>query len=79
MSRSIPVDDELVARLERLRGHRPLKQLAGEVLRAGLEVLETASTSARPYRIESVQGKPRRTDLDNVAEVLAEIESGIHR
>lgn len=79
MSRTIPVDDELVTRLDRLRGHRPLRQVAGEALRAGLEVLEGGSPGVRPYRIEPVQGQPRRTDLDNVQALLAEIEGNTRR
>lgn len=79
MSKAIPIDDELVNRLDRLRGQRPLKQVAGEALRAGLEVLEGESSSARPHRIEPVQGKPRRTDLDNIESLLAEIEGDTRR
>jgi len=79
MSRTIPIDDELVTRLERLRGHRPLRQVAGDALRVGLEVLEGESSPRRPYRIESVEGKPRRSDLDNVHELLSEIEGDPRR
>lgn len=79
MSRTIPIEDELVTRLDRLRGQRPLKQVAGEALRAGLKVLEGEGSSARPYRIQSVQGKPRRTDFDNVQALLAEIEGDTRR
>jgi len=44
-----------------------------------LKLREGVRAQGSPYRIEPVQGKPRRTDLDNVEAVLAEIEGDTRR
>lgn len=44
-----------------------------------LKLREAVRSQVSPYRIEPVQGKPRRTDLDNVEAVLAEIEGDARR
>lgn len=50
--------------------------VANDALRLGLDELERAQrgvTEAR-YTITPVKGYPRRMDIDNIAEVIAEIE-----
>lgn len=75
MRTTLTLDDDIAARLERLRKGRRFKDLVNEALRAGLDQLEceVAEPVAR-YEVRPVEGRPRRTDLDNVSEVLAEIE-----
>jgi hypothetical protein len=72
---TIALDQDVAARIERLKKTKPFNQLMNDLLRAGLDEIEGASATTRmPYSITPVEGMPRRTDLDKVAEVLAEIE-----
>jgi hypothetical protein len=73
MRTTITLEKDVAARIERLRKTRPFKQLVNDALRAGLDEMERATTM--PYSITAVEGMPRRTDLDKVAEVLAESEA----
>jgi hypothetical protein len=73
MRTTITLEKDVASRIERLRKTRPFKQLVNDALRASLDEMERAKTTV-PYSITPVEGIPRRTDLDNVAEVLAEIE-----
>ena len=75
MRTTITLEKDVAARLERLRKTRPFKDLVNDALRVGLGELENASsTSYGPYSITPVEGRPRRTDLNNIAEVIAEVE-----
>jgi Arc/MetJ-type ribon-helix-helix transcriptional regulator len=77
MRTTLTLDDDVAARLKRLSRGGRFKDLVNDVLRRGLERMETKEP--RPdYRVRAVKGRPRRTDLDNVAEVLAEIEGDRH-
>ena len=45
------------------------------MLRAGLGAIENSSSKKGTlYSVTSVEGHPRRTNLDNVAEAIAEVE-----
>jgi predicted transcriptional regulator len=75
MRTTITLEKDVAARLERLRKTRPFKDLVNDALRAGLDKIENGSLVSRDsYSITPVEGHPRRTDLDNVAELLAEVE-----
>lgn len=75
MRTTITLEKDVASRIERLRKTRPFKQLVNDALRVGLDEMERASaTTTMPYSITPVEGMPRRTDLDNVAEVLSELE-----
>ena len=74
MRTTITLDQDVAARLEQLRKDRPFKDLVNEALRRGLEALEPADDDVPPYRVQPVEGRPRREDLDNVSQVLAELE-----
>lgn len=76
MRTTITLEKDVASRIERLKKTRPFKQLVNDALRAGLDAIERegATKSVRPYLMTPVKGLPRRTDLDNVAEVLAELE-----
>jgi Arc/MetJ family transcription regulator len=79
MRTTLTLDDDVAARLKRLRQHGQFKDLVNQALRAGLEQLERkASPTRHPYRLRPVRLKPRRSDLDNIAEVLAETEGDAH-
>jgi hypothetical protein len=75
MRTTITLEPDVAARLERLRRTRPFKEIVNEALRAGLDELERGQKKTKTrYTITPVKGYPRRTDLDNIAEVLAEVE-----
>ena len=75
MRTTITLEKDVASRIERLKKNRPFKQLVNDALRAGLDEIERSNaTTAMPYSVTPVEGRPLRTDLDNVAEVLAEVE-----
>ena len=79
MRTTITLDKDVAARLDRLRATRPFKELVNDALRRGLDALEEAGEAAELYVLKAVEGRPRRTDLDNVAEALAGIEEDGYR
>jgi metal-responsive CopG/Arc/MetJ family transcriptional regulator len=75
MRTTITLEKDVAARLKRLRRTRPFKELINEALRAGLDEIEnTSSKKGKRYSMTPVEGHPRRTNLDNVAELIAEVE-----
>jgi Arc/MetJ family transcription regulator len=75
MRTTITLDKDVASRLARMKKTRPFKELVNDALRAGLDEMErTDSKRPRRYTIAAVKGRPRRTDLDNIAEVMAEVE-----
>lgn len=75
MRTTITLDPDVAARLKKLRGTRSFKEIVNEALRAGLDELERGQKkTATHYRIKPVKGYPLRANLDNVAEVIAEVE-----
>ncbi|GAB4109547.1 MAG: hypothetical protein Kow001_09740 [Acidobacteriota bacterium] len=79
MRTTISLDDDVTARLKQMRKGRSFKELLNTVLRAGLDRLGQGVEIGTPYSIQPVEGKPRRTDLDNVAELIAETESDAYK
>lgn len=73
MRTTLTLDDDVAARLKRLSRGGRFKDAVNQALRRGLERMELKEP-APEYQVRAVKGRPRRTDLDNVAEVLAEIE-----
>ncbi len=65
---TISLDKDVADRLDRLRKTRRFKDLVNDALRAGLDNIENK------YSINPVRGHPVRTDLDNLAEVIADME-----
>ncbi len=74
MRTTITLDEDVAARLERLRKERPFKELVNEALRRGLDIFESGADDVPHYSVQPVEGRPRRLDLENVAELLAEVE-----
>lgn len=75
MRTTITLEKDVASRLERLKKTRPFKELVNEALRAGLTEIERShAKKLRPYSLKTVKGRPLRTDLDNVSELIAEIE-----
>jgi hypothetical protein len=79
MRTTVTLDDDVAARLRALRKRRPFKELVNAALRAGLDRLEEGEGKPEPYSISPVEGCPRRIDLDNVAELVAETEGDHYR
>ena len=79
MRTTITLDSDVASRIERLKKTRPFKQLVNDALRAGLDQIESDNQKTVRYSLVPVEGEPRRTDLDNVAEVLAEVEGDSFR
>jgi hypothetical protein len=80
MRTTVTLEKDVAVRLKRLRKSRPFKDLVNDALRAGLDQIESKPASRpRRYVITPVKGRPRRTDLDNVAEVIAEVEGDSFR
>ncbi len=80
MRTTITLEKDVAARLERLRKNRPFKDLVNDALRAGLDEIENGSSrKSKRYAITPVEGHPLRTDLDNVAEIIAEEEGARFR
>ncbi len=75
MRTTITLEKDVAVRLDRLKKTRPFKDLVNDALRAGLDEIERQQKKKVPrYSLKPVKGEPLRTDIDNVAEVLAEVE-----
>jgi metal-responsive CopG/Arc/MetJ family transcriptional regulator len=80
MRTTVTLEEDVAARLKRLRKDRPFKDLVNDALRAGLDTMESKhSSKQRRYVITPVKGHPLRTNLDNIAEVLAQVEGDSFR
>lgn len=83
MRTTLTLDDDVAARLERLRAERgrTLKEVVNEALRLGLRALEEPIVpDAAPYRTPSESlGGCTIGSLDDVAEALAAAEGDAFR
>lgn len=80
MRTTITLEKDVAARLERLKKTRPFKDLVNDALRAGLDEMERRQkTKVRRYSLNPVKGEPLRTNLDNVADVIAEVEGDAYK
>ena len=77
MRTTLTLDDDVAARIERLRKTRnvSLKDLVNEALREGLKHLAAPQVERAPFRTEAVDlGRCLLGNVDNVAEALAVAE-----
>jgi len=80
MRTTITLERDVASRLERLKKTRPFKELVNDALRTGLDEIERHQQKrVRRYTVTPVKGEPLRTDLDNVAEVLAGLEGDAYK
>jgi len=80
MRTTVTLENDVAVRLKRLRKSRPFKDVVNDALRAGLDQIERKPSAAtRRYAIAAVKGRPLRTDLDNISEVIAEVEGDSFR
>lgn len=80
MRTTMTLSDDIAVRLRRLRTRGKFKDLVNDAIRAGLDEIERrkADRPSSHYRLRAVKAEPRRTNLDNITEVLTEIESDTH-
>jgi predicted transcriptional regulator len=77
MRTTLTLDDDVAAKLERLRKTREqsLKEIVNEALRHGLKQMSARPKRRQPFRTHSVDlGHCRIGSIDNVAEALAVAE-----
>lgn len=82
MRTTLTLDDDVAAAIERLRRARDqsLKTVVNDVLRAGLHRLDVPPQARRPIRTATVDlGRCLIGNIDNVADVLAVVESEAFR
>jgi hypothetical protein len=82
MRTTLTLDDEVAARLDRLRKVRGLglKQAVNEALRAGLEAVEAGPRARRRvFRQETFRMEPFVVDLDDIGQALARAEGEAFR
>jgi predicted transcriptional regulator len=82
MRTTLTLDDDVAAKIERLRKTRneSLKDLVNEALREGLKQLAAPERKRVPFRTEAVDlGRCLLGNVDNVAEVLAVAEGEAFR
>lgn len=76
------MDDDLAVRLERERRKRrvPFKQVVNDILRAGLDALDSRRSTRKPFRTTGLDAGPSLIgSLDNIEEVLSRIEGEDHK
>jgi hypothetical protein len=73
MRTTLTLEDDVAARMRKLRSRGNFKQLVNEALRAGLDQLESPAPQHR-YRMKTVDGHPAILNLDSIADVLAEVD-----
>ena len=76
MRTTLTLDRDVAARLRQLKKTGlTFKELVNMALRAGLSDLESHEPASKGnYKIQACSGMPWRTDLDNVAQVIADSE-----
>ena len=81
MRTTLTIDDDVAARLRRLRAQgRPLKEIVNDLLRRGLDASEQAPLRSRRSPTTAVDlGKPALPDVDDVWGVIAAVEGDEHR
>lgn len=81
MRTTLVIDDDVLERARALAGslRTPFRQVVNEALRAGLNQVEEPAR-VRPYRTQPHDmGLQAGRDLDNVAELLAQVEGEGYR
>jgi predicted transcriptional regulator len=77
MRTTLTLDDDVAARLERLRRARKasLKDIVNDALRRGLDDLSRRPKQKEPFQTQSVDlGRLRLANIDNASESLAAAE-----
>lgn len=75
MRTTLTVDDDVAVKLKRLAKGRSFKDAVNEALRAGLHALENDAKQQSDYKTKPAEGRPRISNLDNIADVLSNAEN----
>lgn len=73
MRTTLTLDDDVAAKLGKLAKGGRMKEVTNRALRLGLQVMESGSGDPT-CETKAVRGRPKIGNLDNVAEIIAEIE-----
>jgi hypothetical protein len=82
MRTTLTLDDDVAALLERVQAKRKtsLKETVNTALRSGLISINAPAERRAPFRTKTLINGPRSLpDIDNIAEVLAVLESEDHK
>jgi hypothetical protein len=81
MRTTLTLDDDVAARLHRLRRERDtsLKALVNDALRRGLEQIDAPPKKTKPFRMRSFNMGTSLVDIDNVAEAIAAAEGEAYK
>jgi hypothetical protein len=82
MRTTLTLDDDVAVRLEQERRRRrtSLKSVLNDVLRAGLDALQTPKRARQPFQTKGFDLGPSLVgSLDNIEEVLSRAEGEDHR
>lgn len=77
MRTTLTLDDDVAARIERLRRRRDasLRDIVNDALRRGLDDLSRRSKQKEPFKTQSVDlGRLRLPSIDNISESLVAAE-----
>jgi Ribbon-helix-helix protein, copG family len=77
MRTTLTLDDDVAARIERLRRARDesFKEIVNDALRRGLQDMSAPERKRKPFRTQPIHGVKLLLDnVDNVAEVLAYLD-----
>lgn len=82
MRTTLTLDDDVAARIERLRRQRDasLRDIVNDALRRGLDDLSRRSKQKEPFKTQSVDlGRLRLPSIDNISESLVAAEGEAFR
>lgn len=81
MRTTLTLDDDVAARLRRLRSaERTFKELVNDALRAGLDAIEQPTPRRRrSYTTPADLGEPLVPNVDDIWGVIAAVEGDDHR
>jgi hypothetical protein len=81
MRTTLTIDEDVAARLERLRRQRDanFKDVVNDALRRGLDSIEAPPKSRKRYRIKTYDMGEPLIPLDNIAEAIALLEGDDHK
>lgn len=78
MRTTLTIDDDVAVKLKKLSQGKQFKTVANRALRLGLSAMEQ-ETPDPAYQTPARPGRPLVKNLDNIADVIAEIEGETRR
>lgn len=75
MRTTVTFEPDVHARIRRLQAGREFKSFINDVLRHGLDAIESQAAKAKPaFELPLLDLKPRVLDLDNIQRILDELD-----